>query len=76
MYRLDMYSGASLLRALYMNKPLLYDSCLCRLIIISFNFSSGEREREGGGSGGGGGRAGKQAGRNTVYLMRHNLGHR
>ena len=39
MYRLDMYPGASLLRSLYMNKPLLYSSCFCRLIIlISFNF--------------------------------------
>ena len=29
----------TLLRTLYMNKPLLYSSCLCRLIIlISFNF--------------------------------------
>ena len=28
MYRLDLYSGASLLRTLYMNKPLLYSSCL------------------------------------------------
>ena len=32
MYRLDMYPGASLLRTLYMNKPLLYSSCFCRLI--------------------------------------------
>ena len=41
MYRLDMYSGASLLMSLYMNKPLLYSSCFCRLIIlISFNFWS------------------------------------
>ena len=41
MYRLDMYSGASLLRTLYMNKPLLYSICFCRLIIlISFNFRS------------------------------------
>ena len=41
MYRLDTYSGASLLRTLYMNKPVLYSSCLCRLIIrISFNFWS------------------------------------
>ena len=40
-YRLDMYSGASLLRSLYMNKPLLYSGCFCRLIIlISFNFQS------------------------------------
>ena len=38
-YRLDIQSGASLLRILYMNKPLLYTSCLCRLIIlISVNF--------------------------------------
>jgi len=38
---LDMYSGASLLRTLYINKPLLYYSCLSRLIIlISFNFRS------------------------------------
>ena len=36
-----MYSGASLLRSLYMNKPLLYSDCFCRLIIlISFNFWS------------------------------------
>ena len=36
-----MYSGASLLRTLYMNKPLLYSVCFCRLIIlISFNFWS------------------------------------
>ena len=36
-----MYSGASLLRTLYTNKPLLYSSCFCRLIIlISFNFWS------------------------------------
>ena len=42
-----MYSGASLLRTLYMNKPLLYSSCFCRLIIlISFNFWSVVRERE------------------------------
>ena len=27
MYRLDMYPGASLLRTLYMNKPLLHSSC-------------------------------------------------
>ena len=41
MYRLDMYSGASLLRSLYMNTPFLYSSCFCRLIIlISFNFWS------------------------------------
>ena len=41
MYRLDTYTGASLLRTLYMNKPLLYSSCFCRLIIlISFNFWS------------------------------------
>ena len=53
MYMLDMYLGASLLRSLYMNKPLLYSSCFCRLIIlISFNFwsvvrvVSGRRERE------------------------------
>ena len=32
---------ASLLRTLYMNKPLLYSSCLCRFIIlISLNFWS------------------------------------
>ena len=40
MYGLDLiYSGASLLRTLYMNRPaLLYSSCLCRFIIlISFN---------------------------------------
>ena len=38
---LDMCSGASLLRTLYINKPLLYYSCLSRLIIlISFNFWS------------------------------------
>ena len=38
---LDMYSGASLLRTLYINKPLLYYSCLSRLIIlISFHFWS------------------------------------
>ena len=38
---LDMYSGASLLRTLYINKPLLYYNCLSRLIIlISFNFWS------------------------------------
>ena len=36
-----MYSEASLLRTLYMNKPLLYSSCFCRLIIfISFHFWS------------------------------------
>ena len=29
---LDMYSGASLLRTLYMNKPMLYSSCFCKLI--------------------------------------------
>ena len=41
MYRLDMYSGASLLRTLYMNKPVLYSSYFCRLIILmSFNFWS------------------------------------
>ena len=53
-YRLDMYPGASLLRSLYMKKPLLYSSCFCRLIIlISFNFwsvvrvvSGRERERQ------------------------------
>ena len=34
-----MYSGASLLRTL--NKPLLYSSCFCRLIIlVSVNFWS------------------------------------
>ena len=65
MYRLDMYSGASLLRALYTNKPLVYASCLCRLIIISFNFSSGgggggEREERVGGGGGKGRQAGWQ----------------
>ena len=42
-----MYSGASLLRSLYMNKPLLYSSCFRRLIIlISFNFWSVVRERD------------------------------
>ena len=36
-----MYPGASLLRTLDMNKPLLYSGCFCRLIIlISFNFWS------------------------------------
>ena len=30
----DMYTGASLLRTLYMNKPLLYSGCFCRLIIL------------------------------------------
>ena len=41
MYRLDMYSGASLLRTLCMNKPLLYSSWFCMLIIlVSFNFWS------------------------------------
>ena len=41
MYRLYMYSGASLLRTLYMNIPLLYSGCFCRLIIlISVNFWS------------------------------------
>ena len=36
-----VYSGASLLKILYMNKPLLHSSCFCRLIIlISFNFWS------------------------------------
>ena len=41
MYRFDMYPGASLLRTLYMNKPLVYSSCFCRLIIlISFSFWS------------------------------------
>ena len=40
-YKLDIYSRASFLRALYMNKPLLYSSCICRLIIrISFNIWS------------------------------------
>ena len=40
-YRLDIYSGTTLLRILYMNKPLLYSGCFCRLIIlISFNFWS------------------------------------
>ena len=40
-YRLDMYSAASLLRTLYMTKPLLYSRCFCRLIIlISFNLWS------------------------------------
>ena len=40
-YWLDMYPGASLPRTLYMNKPLLYSGCFCRLIIlISFNFWS------------------------------------
>ena len=34
-----IYYGVSLLRTLYMNRPLLYSWCLCRLIIlISFNF--------------------------------------
>ena len=38
MYRLDMYPGTSLLRTLYMNKPLLYSGCFCSLIsLISFN---------------------------------------
>ena len=43
MYRLDVYSGPSLLRTLCMNRPLLYSicCCFCRLIIlISFNFWS------------------------------------
>ena len=41
MYRLDIYSGASLLRIVYMKIPLLHSSCLCRLIIlISLNFWS------------------------------------
>ena len=36
-FRLKYY-GASFLRTLYMNKPMLYWSCLCRLIIfISFH---------------------------------------
>ena len=37
-YRLDIYIyytlWASLLRTMYMNKPLLYSSCLCRLITL------------------------------------------
>ena len=38
---LDIKSGASLLRTLYMKKSLLYSSCFCRLIIlISFNVLS------------------------------------
>ena len=40
-YRLDIYSGASLLKTLYMNRPLLYSSCFCRFIILMFfNFWS------------------------------------
>ena len=36
-----MYSRASLLRTLYMNKPLLYSGCFYRLsILISFNLWS------------------------------------
>ena len=42
MYRLDTYSGGLIVKGpLYMNKPVLYSSCLCRLIIlISFSFWS------------------------------------
>ena len=39
-YRLDMYSGASLLRTLYVNNAFLYSDCFCRLILSSFNFWS------------------------------------
>ena len=36
-----MYSGALLLKTLYMNKPMLYSVCFCWFIIlISFNFWS------------------------------------
>ena len=48
-----MYPEASLLRSLYINKPLLCSGCFCRLIIlISFNFwsvvrvVSGERQTD------------------------------
>ena len=47
MHRLDMYPGASLLRTLYMNKPLLYSSCFCRLIILISNFWSVVRDVSG-----------------------------
>ena len=33
-YRLDMYPEASFFMTLYMNKPLLYSSCFCRLILL------------------------------------------
>ena len=42
MYRLEIYSGATLLYMYNpMNRPLLYSSCLCRpILLIFFNFWS------------------------------------